>query len=549
MGWRRRATACAAAVLVAAFALLAQPSPPAAQANPVCHVADGLADVVSGGIEAVTGGAVGVGNPLGDACEKVSGGVTDAATAPLNAAVEGIGNGVFNQLTSWVSEGAAWLIGRVVKSIDKTTTPQLASKGFLAQYMKMAAIASAMAIAMLLLAVLEGIAQGNWMLLARAALVNAPLAMIATTVAYAIVQLLLVVTDGLCAVISASSDHGTQRFFETAITGLGKAGGSVGKEVGGGLAGPGGGVAAQGAGAAEVPLFVGFLAAIVGAFAAFFVWLELLMRDAAVYVVSLFLPLSLAASVWPRWMVALRRTAELLLAVIGSKFVIVAIVGLAAALVAGGEHGIEHVLAASALMLLACFAPFVLLKLIPFAEGALGAAYGRRSASGGAISGVQLASDVAILRGMVAARRGDSGVTLWGGEGGSAGGGPSGGRGGKPSGSGGGPAGGKSGGPSSAGGGGAKSGGSGGGAGAAAGAAGAVASVPAAVGRGAKGSAGRLSQSAAASQAKGYGRGAAGGETSKAGASEAGSSPSAGERPPRPRSDPPSAKPGAKGST
>ena len=132
-----------------------------------------------------------------------------------------------------------------------------------------------------------------------------------------------------------------------------------------------------------MPLFVAFLAAIVGAFAAFFVWLELLMRDAAVYVVALFMPLALAASIWPRWSGTLRRTAELLVVVIGSKFVIVSIVALAAALVAGGGGGVEHVLAASALMLLACFAPFVLLRLVPFAEGAMGAAYGRRSAAGG----------------------------------------------------------------------------------------------------------------------------------------------------------------------
>ena len=83
-----------------------------------------------------------------------------------------------------------------------------------------------------------------------------------------------------------------------------------------------------------MPLFVSFLAAIIGAFAAFFVWIELLMRDAAVYVVALFMPLALAASIWPRWSGALRRTGELIVVVIGSKFVIVSIIALAAGLVA-----------------------------------------------------------------------------------------------------------------------------------------------------------------------------------------------------------------------
>src|SRR5262249_35131539 len=99
--------------------------------------------------------------------------------------------------------------------------------------------------------------------------------------------------------------------------------------------------------------------------------------------------------------------------VIGSKFVIVSIISLAAGLVAESGSNVEHILAASALMLLACFAPFVLLKLVPFAEGAMGAAYGRRSAAGGAVSGVQIASDVQILRNMARSNWGESGATLW----------------------------------------------------------------------------------------------------------------------------------------
>jgi hypothetical protein len=521
MSWLRKgASAVLLAALLAALVLLAQPSPPSARANIACDLGTAPAGAITG--------AIGLGNPAGDACNEVSGAVTGAVTAPIKGALKGFGNDVFAQLTTWVSEGASWLIGQVTQAIEKTTTPQLATKGFLAQYAKMAAIAAVMAAAMLLAAVLEGLAQGNATLLLRVALVNAPLALLATTVAYAVVHLLLVATDGLCAVISASSHHGSQRFFQTAIIGLAHTGGAAGKQIdSGGGADPLGGVAGQASGSVAVPLFVGFLAAIVGAFAAFFVWLELLARDAAVYVVALFLPLGLAASIWPRWSGALRRTGELLVAVIGSKFVIVAIIGLAAALVAGGGGGLEHVLAASALMLLACFAPFVLLKLIPFAEGAMGAAYSRRSASGGAISGVQMASDVQILRNLANSRQG-SGVTLWDAEDDPGGGGPG--------------TGGAGGGFGGAGGGG---GGAAGGGEAAAGGAAAVAAIPAAAAKGAQGTAQRLDQSASARQAS-KADGAAsseGGASEQTGASEAGSSPSVGERPPRPSAEPPSPKP------
>ena len=133
------------------------------------------------------------------------------------------------------------------------------------------------------------------------------------------------------------------------------------------------------------------------------------MRDAAVYVVALFMPLALAASIWPRWSGALRRSGELLVVVIGSKFVIVSIISLAAGLIAESDGRVEHILAASALMLLACFSPFVLLQLVPFAEGAMARAYGRRSAAGGTSGGgAQLLSNTQMVRNMARSNWGTS---------------------------------------------------------------------------------------------------------------------------------------------
>jgi hypothetical protein len=158
--------------------------------------------------------------------------------------------------------------------------------------------------------------------------------------------------------ISSSTGSDGERFFEDAIKSLGGAGGAAGETIGNSTgANPVSGAVGGASGSVEVPLFVTFLAAVIGAFAAFFVWIELLMRDAAVYAVALFLPLALAASTWPRWSGALRRTAELMAVVIASKFVIVAIISLAASLASHNAGHVEQILAASALMLLACFAP------------------------------------------------------------------------------------------------------------------------------------------------------------------------------------------------
>jgi hypothetical protein len=565
-----------ACTILAALALLAQPSPPQAKANVPC-------DVGAGPVGAITG-AVGLGNPVGDVCDKVSGAVEAAAggavgkvTSPVTGALKGLGNDVFEQLTSLVSEGASWLMGQVVKAIDNSTTPRLDTEGFVSAYGRMAAIAAVMACAMLLLAILEGIAQGSPGLLARVVLVNVPLAFLGTSLAFVVVQLLLGVTDGLSAAIADASHHDSTRFFEAAIGDLGHIGGQAGKELGsaGGNT-PSEGLGTEASGAVAVPLFVGFIAAIVGAFAAFAVWLELVMRDAAIYAVALFMPLALAASIWPRWTGTLRRTGELLVAVIGSKFVIVAIVSLAASLVAEEGGSVEHVLAAAALMCLACFAPFVLLRLIPFSEGAMAAAYGRRSAAGGAVNAMQVATNVQMLRNMGGSSEG-SGVSLWsateGGGGGSSGDAPGGG--GTPGPRPGGPGTGGTGGGAGAGGGAeGAAGASGASLGAAAGAAGGpagVAAVPVAAAHGAEGAAGRLSQTAAARQGGDTGQGSgpsapggAVGEQSggsaatpattaapssparprpesspQTGAGEAGGSSQApGERPPRPTTDP-----------
>lgn len=413
MRWPRRAAALTVVAAIAIFAVLGQPSPPAAHANVACNALSGAAKKVSGGVEAMTGGAVAFGNPVGDVCNEVTGGAGDLITNPIKGALQGVGKSIFAQITEWVSEGSAWLISEVAKGIDETTTPKLTGAGFLTAYRRMAEIAALMGMAMLLIAIIEGAAQGSVGTLLRVALVNLPLALIATSVAYVVVQLLLVATDGLCQAISGSGHKGSQEFFKAAISGLGEVGGAAGRELGAGTTHSSiGEIAGEAGGAASAPLFVSFLLAIVGAFAAILVWLELLMRDVAVYVTALFTPFALAAAIRPRGGGALRRTCELLVAVIGSKFVIVSIIVLAAGLIAHPE-GVEAVLAASALMVLAAFAPFVLLKLVPFAEGAMNAAYTRRSAAGGMVGGVQLASDVQMLRGMSRSNWGGSGVTLW----------------------------------------------------------------------------------------------------------------------------------------
>lgn len=502
MAWLHRLAAlgCAAVLWAAALAIL-DPNPPEAQANLACDVGGGAADAITGGF--------GIGNVAGDACNAVTDPVLGLIPNPLDPikdAAESLGQGVFDQITSWAADGAVWLLGRVVVLSDKTTSPNLLSKGFLWQYREMASIATVLALLMLLFAALESLGREDSGMLVRVFLVNVPLAAIATSAAYVVVALLIATTDGFSEAIAHATEADTRAFFKSAIEGLTGTGAAAGTAIGG----PGAGTAQ---GAVAVPLFVSFIAAIVVAFAAFLVWIELLMRDAAIYAVALFMPLAIAASIWPRWTSALRRTAELLIVVVFSKFVIVAIIALAASLLANTGGKVEHVLAAGALLMLACFAPFVLFKLVPFAEGAVSSAYSRQSAGGVTVQSVQLGGSVAMMRRAAHANWAgglQSGGTA-GGEGGGRGGGSTKGR----------PGGSASGGEA---------------AGASSGAAGAVA-LPVTAGaeavKGTKAAAGKLASSGT-TQASGD---AGSGAKSSSGDSASSASGGGGERAPRPRAE------------
>ncbi len=378
MAWLRRAALLGGVVALLSLGL-GLDAPARAQANVACDVAGAVAAPVTG--------ATGIGNPAGDACNALGDSALGAVGDAVEDAVVSVGEGVFEQITGWASEGAVWLLGEVVKLTEKTTSPDLLSKGFLRQYRQMVSIAVVFAAMMLILAVFESLGRGDVGMLLRVFFVSLPVAALATSAAFVVVQLLIATTDGFSEFIARSTADDARAFFKGAIEGLsvtgaaaGGAGGEVARETGtGNAAAPAAGAAA---GAVAAPLFVGFIAAVLAAVAAFLLWVELLMRDAAIYAVAAFMPLGIAASIWPRWRVVMHRTAELIFAIVSSKFVIVAILALAASLAADPGGDIEQVFAAGALLLLACFAPLVLLKLTPFAEGAVSAAYHRQGAGG-----------------------------------------------------------------------------------------------------------------------------------------------------------------------
>ena len=408
---RSAAIVAAAALALAGGAILAQPAPTTASANIGCSVATAPAGAITEVAGAITGGAIGGGNPVGDACNSVTDGAVEAVISPVKSALKGIAGGILGQITTWVSEGASWLMGEVIAEIDKTTTPQLTTKGFLSEYARMAQVASVLAAAMFVMALMEAVVQGSWAVLGKAVFVSVPLAFVGTSVAFVLVQLMFVVTDGMSHAVTVATQEHSTHFFKAAIGDLSHAGGKAGGAVAEVAQGPGTGTVGEAAGATAVPLFVTFVMAIVGAFAAFCVWIELWFRDASVYVVVLFMPLAAAAAISPRWAHVLRRYVEVIVTVIGSKFVIVSVVALAASLISEEGASFEHILAASALLLVACFCPLVFFRLVLSMEEGVSAALSRRGAAGGAVTMMQMAGGPQGFANM--ARSNWSGPEVW----------------------------------------------------------------------------------------------------------------------------------------
>ncbi|MBV8219079.1 MAG: hypothetical protein JO325_11490 [Solirubrobacterales bacterium] len=202
-----------------------------------------------------------------------------------------------------------------------------------------------MTLPFLIAAAIQAVLRSDAALLARAVFGYLPLSFLATGIAAPLAMILLEVTDWMGSwVADAAGDQGSHFLVDAGVA-LGALGVAVGSP------------------------FVTFLIALLTTAGGLILWLELLVREAAVYVVVLMLPLVFAAMVWPARRVWAVRAVEVLIALILAKFAIVSVLALAAAALAhGGGDLIVRSLGGLVLVALGAFAPWVLLRLLPLAE-------------------------------------------------------------------------------------------------------------------------------------------------------------------------------------
>lgn len=297
---------------------------------------------------------------VGTACDVIDGTLGiggDMAAGAANAAI-----GAF---ASWMATGITELLRTVTGAIFGASEVDLFAPGqggaqwFGHNYGTMAAIGLAVFAPMLLLAVLHALFSQSGAVLGRA-LFHLPVAAFGTAAAVALVQVLLDITDGFSSAVLAGTRTDTQDFLSGIFAALTPA--------------SGGGV-----------MFGSILIGLFLAFACLVVWVELVVREAAIYLAVMFLPLGFAAYIWPALSGWLRRLVEVIVALVLSKLVIAAALGLAASALANQE-GFAALVAGAGMFLLAAFAPFALFKLIPVGEMAAMSALegqGRKAVSTG----------------------------------------------------------------------------------------------------------------------------------------------------------------------
>ncbi|MBJ7595062.1 MAG: hypothetical protein JF886_09420 [Candidatus Dormibacteraeota bacterium] len=101
-------------------------------------------------------------------------------------------------------------------------------------------------------------------------------------------------------------------------------------------------------------------------------YVELIARDAGIYIVTAFIPLIAVASLWPGAHSALKKGAETLFVLGAAKFVIVFVLVLGAGALTGASnlHDYSGLLDGLGIFLIAALAPAAIFRLVPVLEGA-----------------------------------------------------------------------------------------------------------------------------------------------------------------------------------
>jgi type IV secretion system protein TrbL len=283
--------------------------------------------------------------------------VANIASRGMSAAFDATAQG----MVVWVLDGVATFVNGVVNFLKTAARPEVDSVWFsgpTSPYASVRSIALTMLLVFVFLGIIDGLVKGDVEGMVRRVLGGLPTALFGMVATTFVVARLLDLTDALSTAVLERSGSDAMDF----LTSFG----------------------AQAAFASS-PGFATLVLGVVAVITAFLLWVELLIRSALVYFLVALSPLAFAATLWPAARGILRRLVELLLAVVLSKFVICVALSIGAAALGGTSQsappdagigdaaamGLGTLLSGTVLLALACWSPFLLMRLLPIVEGAV----------------------------------------------------------------------------------------------------------------------------------------------------------------------------------
>jgi hypothetical protein len=267
--------------------------------------------------------------------------VISCGTSPLASSLaHDAASAVLDAVTSDLVSAAAWLVGHVIGLVVGPGQVHLGQLWFVKRSAVMLQLVEFVVAPLLCAATIGPVLRQDLRRLVRVWGVGLPVAVLVGLSGAQFTQLALAATDELCQAILGQSNAA----------------------LGGSLRGLLTVMVVPGA-----PQLVAAVIAFLLILGSVLLWLELVVRAAAIYIAVFFMPLALACYVWPATTAIAKRTVELLAALILSKFVIVATLTLGVAALDEGPSS-DNAVIGSAILLIAAFAPYGLLRLAPIVE-------------------------------------------------------------------------------------------------------------------------------------------------------------------------------------
>ncbi len=307
-------------------------------------------------------------NPVDDIIDGVGGLIGGAAEAAGEAVLDLVVKFTFGL----IADAVASVTGAIVSAMDSTTAVDLNGGFFPALTpirQTVLGMSMALVLALFLVSIIRSLAAGEPGAIIRSALVDVPSAMFLMVMSVTVAWILIRIVDEASLAVTGDVGAAMGEFTASLVV--------VEALTGAGLLG----------------IIFGLLF-VVGAI---LVWLQLLVRAALIYILIVLAPLGFATRAHPGTRQIARRTVEMGIALILSKFGVAVAFGVGATAIESSNGVVEGdgvdltgMMAGVAVMLMAAFMPWLIWKVFPLVEAATAAAGVERSPVKAAVSAASL---------------------------------------------------------------------------------------------------------------------------------------------------------------